>query len=98
MTVLVVVLYVLAVYRGTRLVTTDEFPLFARPREAIRADLRVPDALAYLVTCPWCMSIWIGAALLAGLDLATEHVVPVPLFLLLTASAVTGLIATVEPD
>lgn len=98
MTVLVVVLYVLAVYRLTRLLVADTIPLIAGPRDWITDHPRTPHSIAYLVNCPWCTGVYVAAALLAGLDWLTDHVVPVPLFLALTASAVTGLIATVEPD
>lgn len=65
----------LAVYRLTRLATSDA--IFDGPRAQFVAwakrcsDLEIgdetqtvcmrPDSkLAYLATCPWCMSIWFG--------------------------------------
>ena len=56
----------LAVARLTRLVTEDTVPFGAlRDRILQRADedsggLGSPSKLAELVTCPWCMSWWIG--------------------------------------
>lgn len=61
------VLMMLAVARVTRLITTDV--LFDTPRIwFVRHILkpnpegRVRTALAYLVTCTWCTSIYVGAA------------------------------------
>lgn len=51
----------LAVYRGARLLTRDSIPLFARPRDAI-ASRWAGHAVADLVTCPWCVSVYLGAA------------------------------------
>ena len=50
---------ILAVSRITRLITEDEI---TRPiREAIVG--RKPEGqLAYLITCPLCVSVWVGAA------------------------------------
>ncbi len=48
----------LAVYRLTRLVVDDEV---TRPlRDLAGDDLTRP--LAYLVSCPWCVSPYVGAA------------------------------------
>lgn len=60
----VLVVFALATARLTGLATLDEI---TRPtREAIlrRLDERRAShrALAYFVTCPWCQSLWIGAA------------------------------------
>jgi hypothetical protein len=57
---LVLVLMILAAYRLTRLVAVDEFPPIARPRDAY-VD-RHPDGwFAYLITCPFCWSVWAAA-------------------------------------
>lgn len=49
----------LATHRLTRAITRDSVPLTARPRDAIRK--RWPDsAVAYLVGCDWCVSVWVG--------------------------------------
>jgi len=51
----------LAVYRLTRLVTEDE--LLAELREWIWKKHPPEDTkLGYFVTCPFCVSIWAGAA------------------------------------
>ena len=77
----------LAVYRLSRLVTRDSLPLIAGPRE--RVQDRWPDrAVADLVVCPWCVSVWLAAGVLAA-----RLLLPVPwslLALVLAWSAVAG--------
>jgi hypothetical protein len=51
------VLVLLAVARLARLVTEDV--IMERPREWLRQ--RAGGKLRYFVTCPWCVSIWLGA-------------------------------------
>ena len=86
------VLYALAVYRLTRLVVADE--LTAGPRERILTRVQDRPLLAYLVTCPWCISIWLALAwvLLASL------LPPVAWYAgaVLAFSAVAGLLAGKE--
>jgi hypothetical protein len=81
----------LAVYRATRLVVADEV---TRPaREAI--VLNTPDSrLAYLVTCPWCVSVWAAVAW-AGL-VAAAPAVAAPVGAALAWSAVSGLLSSLE--
>ena len=62
------ILDTLAVARITRLVTEDRVP-FGPLRDRIlekadedSAGLGSDSRLAELVTCPWCMSMWVGAA------------------------------------
>lgn len=53
-------LIVLTTWRVTHLITDDQIPLIARPREWIVR--RNPDgALAYLVECTYCVSVYTGA-------------------------------------
>jgi hypothetical protein len=54
-------------------------------------------SLAYLLTCPWCMSIWIGALVVYGFTWFVS--VPLPVVAVIVARAVTGLIAVnLDPD
>lgn len=81
----------LAVHRLTRLVVEDTIadPIRDRIRE------RAPEGrLAYFLTCPWCVSVWIGAgwALLAG----TRPGVAAGAGAALAWSSATGLLASVE--
>lgn len=75
----------LAVYRLTRLVTEDT--ILDRPRDWILEN--APDRLAYLVSCPFCVSIYAG-----GLATLARTVFPrawTPLSRLLALSAATSL-------
>ena len=51
-------------------------------------------SLRYLFSCPWCMSMWVGAGLIYGVTWFTS--VPLPVLVWLGASSVTGLLATYE--
>lgn len=89
MTPLVAVLAVLAVYRLTLLVVADE--ITRPPRDWLIE--RVPDRVGVLLSCPWCMSVWISVPVAW---VAYEHggsgwfLVPA---LALSASAVAGFLA-----
>lgn len=49
----------LAIYRITRLVTTDV--VFNKYRLRIWKKFPASDGgLGYLITCPWCVSIWVS--------------------------------------
>ena len=53
--------------------------------------------LAYLMTCPWCMSVWIGALVVYGFTWFVS--VPLPIVAVIVARAVTGIIAVnLDPD
>jgi hypothetical protein len=81
----------LAVHRLTRLVVDDEVtaPLRKRLTEA------APEGhLAYLLSCPWCVSIWLGAGW-AALAVAAPPVAAGAGAVLAWSSA-TGLLASVE--
>lgn len=93
---MIIVLTVLAVARVTRLITTDH--IISRPRNAIVRWLsdRDHDQLAYLVFCPWCISIYVGAGA-AGAWYAWGETMPfMAVTLALTASYVTGFLASIK--
>lgn len=81
----------LATFRITRLVVEDE--ITSPIREAVWKRYDVSDTkLGYFLTCPWCVSIWVGAGVVAA-----HHVAPSvwkPVARTLAASAVTGMIAS----
>lgn len=99
---LLVVLTVLAVHRITRLIIVDR--ITRRPVEAVqrRFELRRERQLgyrseeewlsgvAYLLGCRWCLSIWVGAAVVAAVDLTVG--LPVPVLVWLAASSLTGIL------
>lgn len=61
-------------------------------RQAARDSDTWISPLAYLLSCYWCMSVWVGGVLTLATDLAVG--LPTPALVWLTASAVTGLIAS----
>jgi uncharacterized protein DUF1360 len=105
---LLVLLVVVATHRLTRLAVADEIPLVKVPRDAAVnwLDPTTPGArapwggfgrsVAYLLGCPWCMSIWVGGvlvwltAVMVGL--------PAPWLVWLAASSVTGWAASAESE
>lgn len=94
MSVWVVLVYVLAVARVTGLITADE--ITCTPREWLVNHLpanQVGVALEYLVTCPWCVSIWVGAATAPLLWLWGDTPGVLLPALALAASQVTGMLA-----
>lgn len=109
---LLVLLIVVATHRLTRLAVQDEMPLIKIPRDKVanyfgRFDAdgnlvagrqlgRVGWSVAYVLGCPWCSSIYIGAAVVW---VATWFAsVPAPVLVWLAASSITGLIADREAE
>ena len=79
----------LAVYRATRLLQRDEVP----PLPELRAKLMDrygTSRWSVLMDCPWCLAIWLAAALLV-LRAASPRL-HAALVAVLAASAVTGII------
>jgi len=84
---LLVVLTVLAVARLTHLVTTDYLTQPFR----LWVHRHAPEKVAYLVGCPWCLSLWTAAAVVPVVWLwPRSWWTQIPL-LALTASYVTGM-------
>lgn len=110
--VLLVVLFILGVHRGTRFITRDEMPLFSYPRDLVVSFLDPSEeqkrdhswarqrwgwfgkSIAYLAECDWCASVWV-AGLFGYLTWRWTEIMGWVL-LGLTASTITGLIATAE--
>ncbi len=85
MSTLQVVLLIGAVIRLTRLITADT--ILERPRAWVEA--KMPDSVAYLIRCDWCLSIWVG---LIGCSIAW-YAPDTPTMIVccaLTASLLTG--------
>jgi hypothetical protein len=61
------VVYVLASYRITRLITRDSLPPLPRMRQYV-FDRWEGRPIAELIDCPWCMGFWIstGVVLVAS--------------------------------
>lgn len=91
------VLLSLAAFRAARLIAQDAMPLFAGPRDWVvrRADRDgagpVWDALAYLVTCMWCVGVYTSAAAVALADVWLP--VPAPWLMWPAVAAAVGVLA-----
>ena len=91
MSVLLVVLAMLSTYRLTRLVTAD------RITQALRAWVVSRNrTLGYLVTCDWCLSIWVAPIPAAAVVLWPDSQAVWAALIALSASAVTGVFSLVE--
>lgn len=87
MTPLVLVVFALAVFRATRLVTEDSIT------EPIRRRLdRRPRLVAFL-ECPWCVSMWLAGAAVVELEKRWVWWIFYPAALVLAFSAVAGSLA-----
>lgn len=83
----------LAVYRLTRLVTRDSYP----PAEWLRATVERRwggSPWSELAVCPWCLSAWVAVVVVAARLALPAWWTPVAL--VLTYSAVTGLLSSRE--
>jgi hypothetical protein len=80
-----------ATFRVSRLITHDE--ILAAPRMWV-ID-RAPTPLAYFVQCTWCVSVWVAGGVVVVLD--QWATVPLPWAVILTASAVTGIVESHIP-
>jgi len=105
MRLLLFVALVLAIWRTTRLLVVDEFPPVRAVREwfittfgeiskagEITGGKRlggIGHALAYVWDCPWCMSVWAGAGIVALADWRLD--VPYPWLIVAAGSLAAGL-------
>lgn len=86
----------LATARLTRLATEDQ--ILAGPRARLIRRLGVDHPISYLVTCPWCMSMWIAAAIAPAAWWAGSTAwFQIPA-VALAFSYVTGLLASIGGD
>lgn len=91
-----VLVIALAVARITRLITSDY--LTAGPRSRLIRHFGPDHKISYLITCPWCTSMWVGAVAGPAGYWWWDHTwfwVPA---LALAYSHVTGLLAGMEGD
>jgi hypothetical protein len=88
---LLLVLAALATYRLTRLVTADKIT------EPVRGWVVDRSAWAgYLVTCDWCLSIWVAPPVALCAVLWGDNRLVLVVLLWLAVSAVTGILSLVE--
>lgn len=99
---LTAVLAVGAVARLTRLVTADKItePLrdWTLARWARLDRTKEPSGLAYLVTCPWCVSIYLSVPIALVAVFFDHNRAVLAGLLALTASLVTARLQMTEPD
>lgn len=81
---------IIATYRLTKLVMDDK--ITEDFRNYIFGKFEWDSKISYLITCPWCVSIWAGAVIFAirRIDPETADIVSG----ILTASALTGIAYT----
>lgn len=103
---LTLILMTLTTYRLARFLVDDEFPPMKWIREKLtgpyatppdseaRRTTRVPYWLAYLFTCPWCMTVWTSG--LVTLLVAVTVGIPAPLLVWLAVAAAAALISHFE--
>lgn len=92
-TLLELVILGLAVFRVDRLIREDTITESLRERTVYR--LSETSRLRELLSCGWCLSIWLGAAAVGSFIL--WPVVVIWLAFALAVSAISGLIATFTP-
>lgn len=80
-------------WRATRLLVKDDLPIVKRPREVlVRRATRADGTLRWygeLITCPWCVSVWLAAGFTLATDLVVGLPVPILMFGLAAAFAAT---------
>ena len=94
---LLVLLTILAVFRLTRLVNEDAITAPLR-RWLVGYDGELEEGevgrWGYFITCPWCVSIWVGTVVSVVAVLWGDNRVVLIGLVALAASASTGLIAS----
>lgn len=91
----VFVLLCLATFRAQRIVTTDEWPPSQWLRRYIDKRMGPHSSWAELVHCPWCMSVWLGAVIVAVTD-RWFYAIPLPVLVYGAVLAVVGLLASFD--
>lgn len=86
-----IVITLLAVWRLARLVTVDEITAPLRAAVAKRGD-----RFAYLISCPWCISVWVGWPLLIGPVWFPDNRLLFAVNVALAASIVAGMGQSIE--
>lgn len=103
---------VLAIWRTTRLLVVDEFPPVRAVRDWMIKTFAVISpsgemtggrhlgglghAIAYIWTCPWCMSVYVGAGVWAATDWRLS--VPYPWLILALGSGLSGMMNMIESE
>jgi hypothetical protein len=91
--ILTVIALILATYRLTKLVTVDEVP-FGAIRRKIEGS---GSKLEYLMSCPFCVSVWVGGFLSVGQGLISDWSPWLMFVSAMALSATTCLLASLAP-
>lgn len=97
---MIILLTVLAVARVTRFITADALFDGIRNRTVVRLTnegrlRRLRADIAYLIMCPWCSSVYVGAAAAGAWYVWGETLWFMAITLALAASYATGFLATI---
>lgn len=103
---------IVAIWRITRLLVVDEWPPVRAVRDWTIRTFAVVDAdgnmtggkhlggighaIAYIWTCPWCMSPYVGAGVWAAADWRLD--VPFPWLILAAGSGLSGVMSWIESE
>lgn len=87
---LLVLLVCGAVCRISRLIAVDEFPPMVGIRERVAGRWGDGSWQAYLSECPWCVSVYVGAAVVGAVCLTVDGGCPAPLLVWPVTSMFTG--------
>jgi hypothetical protein len=99
---MLLVLFFLTVYRLSRFIGQDTFPPIAYVRSWLIRNKPEGHWLIYLIGnnqdtgCPWCISLWLGAAGSVGLGFAMHWQWWICIMIASASSAVTGLMSQLE--
>jgi hypothetical protein len=87
------VILALAVYRLTRLITTDV--ILNKYREKIWNKYPIEkEGIGYLITCDWCTSIWVSSLVVAMYTIAPD--IAIAVWGVFALSAIAGLMNRVN--
>jgi hypothetical protein len=94
--ILILIGWVLAVARVTRLIAMDR--ITEDVRIAIVRHFGEGHMISYLVNCMWCVSIWVAAASTPVAVLMAHRSWPEAGLLALAASYITGMLSRLDAD
>jgi len=93
---LLVILAAFATYRITRFITADALFEPVRERLETLCEDREWHRLTYLLSCDWCLSIWIAPVPASVIMFWPDNRALILGLIILTLSALTGLASTLE--
>lgn len=91
---LLITLALLASWRLARLFSVDE--IFRPSREWIIGKAGEDSQIAYLVTCPWCLSVWSSIPVAAVVVWFPDNRAVWAALLVLAGSGIAGIMQSVE--